>query len=241
MDDTAERQKSVGLPSSARLYEREYDYWPWGKVISFVASWIEANAPKSARVLDYMCGTGFLLHKVMNSRPDLDCYGCSLIDEYITFAKQAYPEIAFEGCDARKYVPPKPPDIVLCTAGLHHLPYEEQAGFVAKVASELAPGRWFVIGEELVAPSNHEEGRRLAALDLLVEAIKYMIAKRSPPDVLGTATEVLKADLTLQEYKLDRDRLMRMLAPFFVVQSVERLWPAEEKGFGDFVFICCRR
>lgn len=240
MDDTADRQTSVGLPHSAKLYEREYDYWPWGMLINFVASWIEANAPKGARILDYMCGTGFLLHKIMDTRPDLDCYGCSLIGEYITFAKQAYPEITFEGCDARQYVPPKPPDIVLCTAGLHHLPYEEQAGFVAKVASELAPGRWLVIGEELVAPSDHEEGRRLAILELMVEAIKYMISKRAPPEVLGTATDVLKADLILQEYKLDRGGLMRMLVPFFDVQGVERIWPAEEKEFGDFVFICRR-
>lgn len=44
-------------PPEARMpeplvYEQEYVYWPWGKLLGVAADWVEAHAPRSAVVVD---------------------------------------------------------------------------------------------------------------------------------------------------------------------------------------------
>ena len=52
-------------------YELEYFFWPWGRLLEEVAEYVINKAPQEGFVLDYMCGTGFLLHHIGIRRSDL--------------------------------------------------------------------------------------------------------------------------------------------------------------------------
>ncbi len=230
-----------GMPDRPEIYENEYDFWPWGKMIRFIAKWIERNIAANACLLDYMCGTGFLLNKLVQRRPDLDCYGCSLTSEYINYALCAYPRINVELCDAQKYRPKREPDVVICTAGIHHLPWDSQSAFVQKVASELESGKIFIVGEELVRDFNDEKTRRHSIIEMINAVMAFMIEKDAPSEMMATAVNVLKADLTGQEYKVDMKTILKMIDPHFDIEEQHRIWPDNEMGYGDYAFICRRR
>lgn len=232
---------SVGLPSEAQIYEREYEYWPWGKLIGFVVEWVEENASANARVLDCMCGTGFLLNELARHRPDLDCFGCDINPEYAIYAQRTYKRITVDLCDARSYESPRIPDVVICTSGIHHLPWDLQADFVRKIASQIESGKTFIVGEELIRGFNDEKTRRLAAIEMLADVLAYMIEKDAPSEMLATVADVLKADLSAQEYKFDMTTMLEMLVPEFEVEEQHCIWPDTKKVYGDYVFICRAR
>jgi len=241
MEATHIQGRSSGLPPDAQLYEREYEFWPWGRLINFVVGWIEKNAASNAHILDYMCGTGFLLNELANRRPDLFCYGCSLTPEYISYAQQFYPLIEVVLCDARDYRPAKDPDIVICTAGIHHLPWDSQHRFVEKVANEISTGKIFLVGEELIRDFKDEKARRLSVIEMISAVMNYMSERDATSEIITTAADVLKADLAGQEYKIDMSATIEMLSPHFDIEEQHRVWPDAETGYGDYVFVCRRR
>lgn len=232
---------SIGLPDSANIYEKEYEFWPWGELIKFIADWIEKNAPLNANVLDYMCGTGYLLNELVKHRSDLYCFGCSITREYIEYAQREYSRIKVELCDALKYKPPAKPDIVICNAGIHHLPWKKQPVFIEKVASEIETGKIFIVGEELICEYKNEKTRRLSVIEMLAEEMRYMIKKKATPEILVTAAELLKADLLAQEYKISMATIISMLNKYFEIEKRYRIWPHKNKDYGDYVFICRKR
>ena len=238
---SSNEQRVSGMPNAAETYEGEYGFWPWGMLLSFVADWIEKYAPANATVLDYMCGTGYLLNIVAQRRQDLRCFGCSLTPEYIHYAKRKYTKIQVDLCDAREYQPATRPDIVVCTAGLHHLPWNSQESFLQKVASELTTGKTFLLGEELIRRFTDEKERRMAVIEMNTEVLKYMTEKQAPANILVTAADVLKADLAGLEYKIDKATIENMLSSNFQIDDQIRFWPENEQGYGDHVFICQRR
>jgi trans-aconitate methyltransferase len=188
-----------------------------------------------------MCGTGHLLNKIAQHRKDLRCFGCSLTPKYINYAKNNYKNIQIDLCDAQKYQPLFKPDIVICTAGLHHLPWNSQSLFLNKIASELTSGKILIVGEELIRPFNDEKERRLSVIEINTAILKYMTGKKAPSNILNTATDVLKADLNSIEYKIDKATLENMLSTNFTIENQIRFWPENEQEFGDYVFICSRR
>ena len=235
------QNQSRGLPASAALYEMEYEFWPWGLVVEQLRSWLVEHAPDDACIIDYMCGTGFLLNSLKSCRPDLRCFGCSLTAEYIEYAQSQYPEVSLSICDAREYVPPCPPDVVICAAGLHHLPYDQQPVFLQKIASELEPGKWLLIAEEVLPVAENEQERRVGAVNLHAASIKYMIKQGAPIEMVLTALEVLTADLLLEEYKVSRRRLREIVLVDFEIVDERCVWPAEDCGFGNLILFCRRR
>jgi 2-polyprenyl-3-methyl-5-hydroxy-6-metoxy-1,4-benzoquinol methylase len=60
------------------LYEQEFDYWPWGNLLQQITEWTVANAPTATSILDYMCGTGYLLNSISALRKDLSVTGCDI-------------------------------------------------------------------------------------------------------------------------------------------------------------------
>jgi SAM-dependent methyltransferase len=229
------------MPDPA-VYEQEYKFWPWGGLLATAAAWLKANAPPNGHVIDYMCGTGFLLNRIAELRPDLTMVGCDISQEYVDYANRQYPAIDVRCADALHFVPQETPGVVICTAGLHHLVRSRQDEFIRKVAIELASGSIFVLGEEVIRDFQTEGQRRAAALEMGHGLLSYALNSDAPNDVLAAAIDVLGNDLLERgEYKLS-DRMIRaMLQPAFELLSVNWIWGSESIDYGDLLYFCKRR
>jgi len=223
------------------IYEREYQYWPWGKLIDFVADWVIEHSPEQASLFDYMCGTGYLLNRIAQSRPDVTCAGCCIDPEYVEYARRNYSSVSVALADSRNYAPACGPDIVLCTAGLHHLHWDEQGPFLMKIAEEMPSGSHLLVGEQLIQEFSDEQQRRSHVLQLWFAQLDYLIANESPPDMIRAAVEVLGSDLLAKEFKVDEKSLVQLLERDFVVEQVKQFWPGSGLSYGDFLFICRRK
>jgi SAM-dependent methyltransferase len=223
------------------VYEQEFAYWPWGGLLEQAAELVAGFAPRDAYVIDYMCGTGFLLERIRVRRPDLALEGCDTSATYVHFARERYPRVHVACADARELRPPRSPAIVVCTAGLHHLDRHDQPQFIAKVAAELQPGGYFVIGEELIGGFRDERERRRAVIGMCSALLEYIVDAGAPVSVIEAATDVLCNDLLERgEYKVSEAGLRALLKGTFVIDTFDRIWPSETSPFGD-VLIACRR
>lgn len=234
-------EHEAGLPTDPQIYEREYEYWPWGLVMKHLTSWVSDHAPQQARILDYMCGTGFLLGEVLGQRPDTKCFGCSTTRSYIEHGRDVYKGVTLDLSDARDYAPHEAPDVVICAAGLHHLHWDEQEEFLAKMAGELAPGGALVIAEELVEPWKDENARRRAVLRLLCGSLDYMLSRGAPDSVVVAGLRVLEADLFGAEFKFDKETLLAMVERHLELESYEHIWPDNGDSYGDAVVVGRKR
>jgi cyclopropane fatty-acyl-phospholipid synthase-like methyltransferase len=230
-------KQPTNLPTP-EIYEQEYLYWPWGKLIEWIGAWVEKNAPMNALIVDYMCGTGFLINDILSRRSDLSVCGCSLTQEYVEWAKHKYSKIRIVLEDALLFHPPAKPDIILCTAGLHHLPYCSQKSFISKIASELQPNGRFIIAEEFIeADIGHE--RQEGVLNLWFSLMRYIIQSKAPKEILDTALGVMRADLFEEgEYKRSQEKLESMLSEKFKIIQFVKIWPNSCERYGDGLWIC---
>jgi SAM-dependent methyltransferase len=221
------------------IYDQEYDFWPWGRLIARIENWVVENAPPRAFVVDYMCGTGFLLGGIAKRRPDLHLCGCSLVNEYVDYGKANYPTLTIDRCDCMAYTPKEEPDVVICTGGIHHLPPTKQRAFVEKVASETKCDGYLLVGEEVIREYGAETERRLAALELGSELVASVIRIEAPDSVVEAAVDLIKRDLfEAGEYKTSLGRLEALLSTAFVIENSECVWPSREAGFGDYFMVC---
>ncbi len=229
------------LPSPD-TYEQEYTYWPWGRLLEWVAAWVERNAPKNGVIVDYMCGTGFLLNDILSCRPDLSVCGCSITKEYVEWAQQHYSNLHVVLEDALLFRPPSRVDIVLCTAGLHHLPFEKQEVFLSKVASELQPDGRFVVGEELIGVDDLGSRRQQAVLELWFALMQHIVQAGAPGGVVEAAVGVMRADLFADgEYKRSQSAINAMLRERFALVEFKKMWPASPADYGDGVWVCAAK
>lgn len=223
------------------IYEMEYVYWPWGDLIEAVVRLVTRLAPPHGCVLDYMCGTGYLLGQIARSRSDLRLIGCSLgRQDYIAYGVDKYPQTELFHADALAFVPRVVPNLITCTGGLHHLRPEDRHAFLSKVTAELEPGGWLIVGEEVLSPYVDEGSRRAAALELNSDVLRYSIAHDAPVEVLQAGVDVLRGDLLqLDEYKLTEEGLRNLLDSFIPIAAVERTWPPDSALlYGDRVILC---
>lgn len=221
------------------IYELEYQFWPWGKLLEVAKEWVAANAPHSGSVFDYMCGTGYLLNSIGVLRSDLKLAGCSLDPySYIEYAKEHYPHIPVTYMDAMIYGLPWEPDIVICTAGLHHLDRDLQRQFTVKLAREIKEGKYFILGEETIREYSTERMRRLGVLEMNLALIKHLIVSDTPDSVVEAALDLFSNDLFERgEYKLSLRMILKMFEPYFNLREIHQIWPLETSEYGDFLFI----
>lgn len=229
------------LPS-AKTYEKEYEYWPWGQVIEYVISWIRTNAPPKGGVVDYMCGTGLLLRELSLARRDLNISGCSITPDFISYCRQIAPTVNVECIDAFEFRPQTPVQVISCTGGLHHLSRGAQPRFLQKVWSELDEGGVFILGEELLPEWTTECERRSAVSRLGEELHEYILKRGAPPDVVAALQLMIDCELKGRiEFKSSMSMLLSMLEPLFEVVESKHFWPSGKPNFGDFVFICKKK
>jgi SAM-dependent methyltransferase len=222
------------------VYEKEYVYWPWGKLIGAVAALVAELAPQGGSVLDYMCGTGYLLNRVALLRPDLHLIGCSSDPDYIAYGRGMYPQIELAHADAVTFRPPSPVDVAVCTGGIHHLTVECRRPFLTRVMRALGPAGWFVVGEEVLSSHTDELARRHAVMELSGALLRHSIDSGAPPEVLEAGLAVLEADLLQRgEYKLTEEELRCLLQEHINVVSVQRCWPDDPSLlYGDRIVLC---
>jgi SAM-dependent methyltransferase len=233
---------SLGVEPTPAVYEQEYEFWPWGRLISWTADWIGEHAGPGTVVLDYMCGTGYLLNAIRERRSDLRLTGCSLTPEYLEYGRNKYPHVDLIHCDALEFQPIITPDIVLCTAGLHHLSPELRTPFLKKVHRELGPGKLFLIGEEVLAGAETEVERQHSVVRLWRGVLDYVVERCAPSAVVDAAITVFRNDLLSEgEYKLTITELQACLADEFIVEDIRWLWPGENTQYGDVLLICRSR
>lgn len=233
--------ESSNFPSP-EVYESEYRFWPWGKLIDLVANWIELKADKFSVILDYMCGTGYLLNKIHLLRKDLKLFGCSLNRKFVEYGKKFYPHIKIEMQNVFDHTPLQSPNIVICTGGLHHLNRSIQPKFLKKVYSELQKDAFFVLGEELIRNNKNEVERREAVLEMFEHLISYVKMQSAPKEVERAVLDLRDRDLSENgEYKTSKEGILRMIEPSFVIEEIIQAWPGDSVPFGDFLFICRRK
>jgi len=223
-------------------YESEYDYWPWGNLVKAVIDLAQKRLPKASSVCDYMCGTGFLLNAISCVRPDLRLCGCSLDADYIIYGKK---NILASILNLRMHESGQPPtrsDVVICTAGLHHLERVHQPLFIRKVASELASGALFLLGEEVIGDYSNETERREAVQNLSSRLLNHLDKVEAPKEMVQAAVDVFDNDfLERGEYKTTFKELICMLEPHFSIESVDHFWPEDDLKYRRFLFVCRKK
>jgi len=224
------------LPS-AEVYEKEFKYMPWGILIKEIQEFIIKTTPKGSNVLDLLCGPGYLLGKLQEKRPDVKYRGVDLDLDFIEHAQKVYPEISFEVGDASTWESENKFDVVLCTAGLHHLPYEEQEAFVEKVSRLLKQDGFALIADPYIDDYANEKERKLASAKLGYEYLAETIKSGGSTDVIKAAIDVLSNDVFLVEYKASVKKNKTLFEKYFSQVEMHKTWPKGESGYGDYYFI----
>lgn len=223
------------LPT-AEVYEKEFTYMPWGILINEVFEIIQ-KIPEKSEVLDLMCGPGYLLGKLQSVRPDLILTGVDFEKEFIQFAEQKYPNISFVHGDARVWESDKKFDLILVTAGIHHIPFADQEIFLKKVASLSKPNGKAIIGDPYIDSSSSEQERKLAGAKLGYEYLAATIKNGGTDDVIKAAIDVLSNDVLLVEYKNSIKQMKPLMEKYFSKIEMHKTWPKEDTEYGDYYFI----
>jgi SAM-dependent methyltransferase len=224
------------------VFEAEYIHWPWGKVLAAAVNWVEATVPKSGFVVDYMCGTGFLLSEIAKRRRDITALGCDIHAPYVKYGQDRYASIELVEDDALVFHPPAPPDLIICTAGIHHLARDDQPRFISKVSRELAEDGLFLVGEEVISSYADEEGRRGAILEMFRTLMAHIGRTRPRHEVVQAAADVMVNDWCERgEYKTSKSGLEELLTVNFNILSARHIWPEDCAGFGDWLLACRKR
>ncbi len=224
------------LPSAA-VYEKEFTYMPWGKLIKRVQEHAIRRVPRRGTVLDLLCGPGYLLGQLHKKRSDISYLGVDMDPDFIQHATGLYPEIKFEVADAFTWNTSERFDAVLCTAGVHHLPDEQQEPFIAKLASLVSPGGFAIIADPYIGDWETDEERLIAAARFGYEYLDATIKSGATPDVIDAAVQCLRNDVLLIEWKTSAKRRLAMLRPHFKQILTYKTWPDHETDWGDYYFV----
>lgn len=225
------------LPKS-EVYEQEFEFMPWGTLIDKILDTIQNEAPKNGSVLDLMCGPGYLLGEIAKRRPDLILEGADISDEFIQHAQRKYPNISFQVANVLSWSPSKKYDVILCTGGIHHLPYDRQAPFLETIPALLNPNGFAVFADPYVDDFSNELERKQSAAKLGYE---YMIAtmKNGAPDEIVKATvDILYNDVMGFEYKTSLKKLEPVFRKLFSDVEIDKTWPESKSEYGDYIILC---
>ncbi|MDD5725785.1 MAG: methyltransferase domain-containing protein [Patescibacteria group bacterium] len=224
------------LPKS-EVYEQEFEYMPWGILIEKVLAIIQKEATENGRVLDLMCGPGYLLGEIAKRRDDLTLEGIDICGEFINFAQNKYPNISFQEADVLSWKPTNKYDVILCTGGIHHLPYDKQELFLEKLPATLNPNGFVVFADPYVDDYSNESERKQAAAKLGYEYMLATIKNGAPDDVTKATIDILYNDVMGFEYKTSLKKLEPVFRKLFPQLEIEKTWPESDSEFGDYYII----
>ncbi len=224
------------LPSP-EVYEKEFKYMPWGILIQEIQSIVLEQAPKDANVLDLLCGPGYLLAQLKKKRSDLRCTGVDLEPDFIAYAKQQYADMTFIVDDAASWKSDQTYDVLLCTAGVHHLPYAQQEPFIQKLSTLVSAEGFAIVADPYIDDYSDELSRKLAGARLGYEYLAATIQNGASEDVIQAAVDVLRNDVLLIEYKNSIKKMKPLFEKYFSHVEMHKTWPQEETEYGDYYFV----
>jgi trans-aconitate methyltransferase len=225
------------LPPAA-VYEKEFLYMPWGKLIRDVQQFLVENVKQGGMLLDILCGPGYLLGQLHKQRPDVIYQGVDMEIEFIRHARNRYPEIGFEISDAMTWNTSQKFDAIICTAGVHHLPDDQQEPFIGKLASLLNPGGFAIIADPYIGDWNTPQERMLKSAELGYESLVATIQNGATSDVIDAAVQILRNDVLLVEWKTSTKRRWAMLEPHFKNIECYKIWPEGLiTDWGDYYYL----
>jgi trans-aconitate methyltransferase len=220
------------------VYEQEFEYMPWGTLIGRVASLIEREVPKNGRVLDLMCGPGYLVGEIARKRGDLVLEGVDISEEFTRHARRKYPGISFHAADALSWEDVKKNDMVVCTGGVHHLPYGKQPLFLKRLPSFLNRKGMVVLADPYIDDYSSEQERKHAAAKLGYEYIISTIRNGAPNSVVKAAVDILHNDVMGFEYKTSLKKIEPILREAFPNIEIKKVWPEADSEYGDYYIVC---
>lgn len=210
---------------------------PWGLLIKKVLSYVMKTAPRGGRVLDLMCGPGYLLSKLQARRKDLYFTGVDIDPRYVRYAKKKYPKIEWMQADSVRWESKKKFDIILCTGGLHHLPYTQHKRFLQKLSHLITKNGVCIVADPYIAPYRTEKDRRLAAAKLGSEYLEAVLLNNAPDDMVSASIDIMHNDILPHgEYKTYPGRIQKLSARYFSSVKHSKTWPKSKSEYGDYIF-----
>lgn len=224
------------LPKS-EIYEQEFKYMPWGVLIDKILAVIQREATQNGKVLDLMCGPGYLLGEIEKRRSDLALEGADISEEFIHFAQSKYPKISFQVADALLWNPTKKYDVILCTGGIHHLPYDKQAPFLEKIPVALNSNGFVIFADPYVNDYSNELERKQMAAKLGYEYMIATIKNGASDDIIKATVDILYNDVMGFEYKTSIKKLEPIFKKLFPQLEMKKTWPESNSKYGDYYII----
>jgi SAM-dependent methyltransferase len=229
---------------SPETYEREVQYMPYRKSLQMVEDIVCADAPRSGGVIDFMCGTGLLLRKISERRPDLFLFGIDNDETYVKYARDNFGfDIDLGDVTVEKDVDPVNFfDVALCTGALHHIPYEKQEQVIRRIALATKPEGFAILSDAYVDDFSNERERQRAAARLGYEYLRATIQKDAPEDVVEATANILVNDVMGREFKTSLAQRIPALRRHFADVRTMKVWPDKQiGGYGDYVHILMGR
>jgi SAM-dependent methyltransferase len=218
-------------------YEEGLKYWAYGKLLKAVLEFVVAKAPTNGRVIDLMCGPGYLLGEIVKARPDLHLLGVDIEPSYVEYGRSKYQRVEFVERDILTMPPDPTFDVVMCSGSVHHIHYDKQPVALAAIAAMVKWGGVAVVSDVYVRDYTTERQRQLAATELGAAYLKYAIVQGAPARVLEWTIEILHNDVLMVEYKTSLAKRLPILRKHFHVDTL-KTWPDEQRGYGEYVHFC---
>jgi SAM-dependent methyltransferase len=226
------------LPSPA-VYEKEFRYMPWGILARQVIALVAKQAPRNGKVLDLMCGPGYMLSKIQQLRTDVELCGVDIDKRYITYGRKQYSNIIFTAADVLLWKPKgRFYDVVVCTGGLHHIAYSKQERFLSKLSTLLKQDGTAIVADPYVRKYSNERTRRLAAAELGYEYLRAVINNGAPDGITSATIDIMYNDILPNgEYKTYTARIEKVLRKYFKIIKLHKTWPKEKSEYGDYYWV----
>lgn len=210
---------------------------PWGILIKEVEIYSVEKIPQNGKALDLLCGTGNLLGQLEVARPDITFTGVDLEAEYIAYAKKLHPKIEFIVADVLEWKVDKQYDAVLCTGGLHHLPYDKQESFIEKISNFIIDQGFAIVADPYIDDFSNEKERKVAAAKLGEEYLQATAQNGAPEDIISAARVIKENDVSGIEYKSSIPKMLPVFKKYFSTVEMRKTWPSSVGGYGDYYFI----
>ncbi len=210
---------------------------PWGETVEEVIRVIVRNAPRNGRILDLMCGPGVVLARIRRIRPDLELVGVDIDRGFLEYARSHSHGMRFIHADVLRWKPGRLFDGVICTGGIHHLPFQKQEGFVRRMYSLLKPGGILVAADPYLGDYAGASARIRAAAELGDAYIREVTDRGGFEADIQAAVQVKENDIHLREWKVASRRGPGRFRRAFPSVRWRQLWPKQQRmgGYGDYV------
>lgn len=219
------------------VYEQEFHHFPWGALIDRVLNTITDHAPKGGTLLDLMCGPGYLLGKIHERRPDLLLRGVDIDEDFVRHAQAQHPYAEFEQADCRTWQSKERHDVVVCTAGTHHIPYDDQPTFLRRIPSFTKPAGLCILADPYIDDYATEAERQLAAARLGYEYLLATLKTSPPPEIIAAAIDIMHNDVLGHEWKTSIKQARPLLEDIFTDVQIHKTWPDHKSEHGDYYLI----